>query len=154
MYIRHWRLKCMMTSSNRTVVRVADPLWGESIGHRWFPLTKASDAELLSAREQMVDQTIVTPSRSLWRHCNSWYLSWADSVLRCRLTGIGIPIIIDNMVSRPLHLFYGNPYTCQTSLCWINTARPPPLLWNYNTFTHNIKAWHAITIILYNENVS
>ena len=35
----------MMTSSNGNTSRVTGPLWGESIGHRWIPLTKASDAE-------------------------------------------------------------------------------------------------------------
>ena len=41
------------------------PLWGESIGHQWIPLTKVSDAELWcflwSAPEQTVKQTIETP---------------------------------------------------------------------------------------------
>ena len=36
----------MMTSSNGNIFRVTGPLWGESIGHRWIPITKASDAEL------------------------------------------------------------------------------------------------------------
>ena len=38
------------------------PLWEESAGHLWIPLTKASDAELWcflwSAPEQTVEQTI------------------------------------------------------------------------------------------------
>ena len=38
--------KCMMTSPNGSVFRVTGPLWGEFTGHRWIPLTKASDAEL------------------------------------------------------------------------------------------------------------
>ena len=55
------------------------PLWGESTGHRWIPLTKVSDADLLhfiwAAPEQTVAQTLETPmiwepSRSLWRHSN------------------------------------------------------------------------------------
>ena len=50
------------------------PLWGESIGHQWIPLTKASGEEfwcfLWSVPKQMVEQTIETPSRSLWRHFN------------------------------------------------------------------------------------
>ena len=36
----------MMTSSNGNILRVAGPLCGEFTGHRWIPLTKASDAEL------------------------------------------------------------------------------------------------------------
>ena len=35
-----------MTSSNGNIFRVTGPLWGESTGDRWIPLTKASDAEL------------------------------------------------------------------------------------------------------------
>ena len=36
----------MMTSSNGNIFRVIEPLCGEFTGHRWIPLTKASDAEL------------------------------------------------------------------------------------------------------------
>ena len=35
-----------MTSSNGNIFRVAGPLCEEFTGHRWIPLTKASDAEL------------------------------------------------------------------------------------------------------------
>ena len=54
----------MMMSSNGNIFRVTGSFWGESTGHRWIPLTKASDAEVrcfLSAPEQMVEQTIETP---------------------------------------------------------------------------------------------
>ena len=36
----------MITSSNGSIFCVTDPLCGEFTGHKWFPLTKASDAEL------------------------------------------------------------------------------------------------------------
>ena len=36
----------MMTWSNGNIFRVTGPLCGEFTGHRWIPLTKASDAEL------------------------------------------------------------------------------------------------------------
>ena len=36
----------MMTSSNGNIFRVTGHLWWEFTGHRWIPLTKASDAEL------------------------------------------------------------------------------------------------------------
>ena len=36
----------MMTSSNGSIFRVTGPLCGEFTGHRWIPLTKASDVEL------------------------------------------------------------------------------------------------------------
>ena len=55
----------MMTSSNGNIFRVTGPLLGEFTGHRWIPLTKASDAELwwflLSAPEQTAEQTVETP---------------------------------------------------------------------------------------------
>ena len=35
----------MMTSSNGSMFRVTGLLCGEFTGHRWIPLTKASDAE-------------------------------------------------------------------------------------------------------------
>ena len=36
----------MMTSSNGNIFHVTGPLCGEFTGHRWIPLTKASDVEL------------------------------------------------------------------------------------------------------------
>ena len=36
----------MVTLSNVNIFRVTGAMWGESTGHRWIPLTKASDAEL------------------------------------------------------------------------------------------------------------
>ena len=53
----------MMTSSNGNIFHVTGHLCGEFTGHRWIPLTKASDAELwcfLCARFE-------TTSCSLWR---------------------------------------------------------------------------------------
>ena len=78
-------LKKKMTASNGNIFRVTGLLCGESTGHRWIPLTKASDVELWCfvwcAPEQTVKQTIdtpmisdATPSCSLWRHCNATYL--------------------------------------------------------------------------------
>ena len=56
--------KIMMTSSNGNIFRVSGLLWRESTGHRWIPLTKASNAELWcflwSAPEKMAEQTIET----------------------------------------------------------------------------------------------
>ena len=58
-------LVLMMTSSNGNIFRVKGPLWGESTGHRWIPLTKASNAELWcflwSLPVQTVGQAIETP---------------------------------------------------------------------------------------------
>ena len=55
----------MIASSNGSIFRVTCLLWWETTGHRWIPLTKASDAALWcilsSAPEQNVQQTIETP---------------------------------------------------------------------------------------------
>ena len=64
-YLSGFLYSHMMKSSKGSIFCVTGPLWGESTGHRWFPLTKASDAELCcflrSAPEQKVEQTIETP---------------------------------------------------------------------------------------------
>ena len=48
----------MMTSSNGDIFRVTGPLWGEFTGHRWIPLTKASDAELWRFLWSAPEQTV------------------------------------------------------------------------------------------------
>ena len=72
-----------MTSSNANSFRVTGPLWGEFTGHRWIPLTKASNTKLwcflnLRLNEGMSKQPkyrwIETPSRSLWCHCKIYHL--------------------------------------------------------------------------------
>ena len=63
----------MMTSSNGNIFRVTWPLWGESISHRWIPLTKASDAELWcflwSAHEQTVEFLFWMVYCGIWNKC-------------------------------------------------------------------------------------
>ena len=48
----------MMTSSNENIFHVTGPLWMESTGHRWIPLTKASDAELWCFLWSAPEQTV------------------------------------------------------------------------------------------------
>ena len=73
---------CMMTSSHGNIFHVTGPLCGEFTGHRWIPLTKASNMELwcffdlcLNKRlsKQLRCQWFETPSCSLWRRCNGSY---------------------------------------------------------------------------------
>ena len=70
----------MITSSNGNSFHITGPLSGESTGHQWIPLTKASDAELWCflwfAFEQWLSKQsrcwwFETPSCWLWRHCNA-----------------------------------------------------------------------------------
>ena len=48
--------------SNENIFRFTGPMWDESTGHRWIPLTKANEAEVLcfiwSTPQQTVEQTI------------------------------------------------------------------------------------------------
>ena len=71
----------MMTSPNGNLFRVTGSLYGEFTGHRWNPLTEASEAELwcffylrLNKRlsKLLICRWYETPSRSLWRHCNEY----------------------------------------------------------------------------------
>ena len=55
----------MMTSSYGNIFHVTGPLWGESTGHRWIPLTKASDVDVdvfsdLCLNKWLSEQTIET----------------------------------------------------------------------------------------------
>ena len=68
-----------MTSSNENIFRVTGHLWGEFTGHRWIPLTKASDADLDVSFDLRVNKPLSKQSwgwwfevqlRSLRRHCN------------------------------------------------------------------------------------
>ena len=60
---------------------VTGPLWGEFIGHRWNPLTKASEAEPWCFFNLRLNKRLSKQSwgwwfetlRSLWRHCNESY---------------------------------------------------------------------------------
>ena len=56
----------IMTSSNGNIFRFTGPLFGEFTGHRWIPLTKASEVELWcflwSVPEKTVEQTIEVPA--------------------------------------------------------------------------------------------
>ena len=70
----------MMTSSN--IFRVTAPSWGESTGHRWIPLTGASDEKLWRffdlrlnkwLNKQWRRRLFETPSRSSWCHRNAFY---------------------------------------------------------------------------------
>ena len=48
----------MMTSSNGIIFRITVPVCREFTGHRWIPLTKASDAEFLYFLSARPEQTV------------------------------------------------------------------------------------------------
>ena len=72
----------MMTWSNGNIFHVTGPLCREFTGHRWIPLTKASDVELLmfsfiwalnkGLSKQLRGRWFEKLSRPLWRH---WLIS-------------------------------------------------------------------------------
>ena len=56
----------MMTSSNGSIVRVTNPLWGKFTGHQWIPLAKASDAELWCFLWSAQNKRLSKQSRCPW----------------------------------------------------------------------------------------
>ena len=52
-----------MISSNGSIFRITGPLWGESTGHRWILLTKASEVELWCFLWSVPEQTVEQPNR-------------------------------------------------------------------------------------------
>ena len=72
-----------MTSSNGSIFRVTGILYGEFTGHRWIPLTKASDEELSyflwSVPEQTVEQTITGDLRRHRAHHDVTVMSLGTS---------------------------------------------------------------------------
>ena len=55
-----------MASSNGNIFRVTGPLWGESTGDRWIPITKASGAELGAIFDLRLNKR---DTGDLRRHC-------------------------------------------------------------------------------------
>ena len=71
----------MMTSSQGNAYCVTSPLWGESTGHWWIPLTKANRKELWcflwcmpkETVEQTVELLVIWDAMSvMWCHCNAY----------------------------------------------------------------------------------
>ena len=139
----------MMTSSNGNIFRVTGPSWGEITGHRWIPLTKATDTELWcyhwSAHEQTVEQTIMMPlirdpSRSLWPHCNvncvfCYVLKKLNCIRDNFCKGLGcIPNKKAILVFRFYSLMYtGDFYSYEASV----TKMFPIMFFEYKTFSVN-----------------
>ena len=90
-FVKPAALLSMMTSSNGNVFRVTGPLCGKFTGHRWIPLTVASDSELWCFFDMRLNKRLSkqprlrwfeTPSSSLWRHCNGvqrLFVVWVES---------------------------------------------------------------------------
>ena len=66
----------MMTPSNGNIFRVTGPLCGEFNGHRWIPLTKASDAELWCLLWSIINGRVNNPEAGdLGRHRTHPYVT-------------------------------------------------------------------------------
>ena len=79
--LRHDHLPIMMTLSHWSPFRITVPLWGESTGHRWIPLKKATDVDfwcsLWCLPRYTVGQTVKLPVTRdirtvMWHHHNDW----------------------------------------------------------------------------------
>ena len=74
------RDKNMMTSWHGNALHITGPLWGESTGHQWIPLTKGQQCGSLifhchpvQAIEQTVELPMVSDASTLiwqWLYCN------------------------------------------------------------------------------------
>ena len=76
---KFFSLNFIITSSNGNFIPVTGPLWGESTGDRWVPLTKSMTWSFSvfivlhlnkCLRKQTRRRWFETQSCSLWRHCN------------------------------------------------------------------------------------
>ena len=117
----------MMTSSNGNIFRVTGPLCGEFTGHRWIPLTKASDAGLwcffdLCLNNRWSKQSwgwwFETPLDPLKRHCNAilpqhytrglecvaW---WIGYVMPCQMASHCVIFILISIFVMILYLYIG-----------------------------------------------
>ena len=98
-----WLHMVMITSSNGNIFCVTGPLFEEFTGPRWFPLTKASDANFdvffdLCPNKRLSKQWwgwwFETQSRSLWRHCDvkgwGWFSRWGDMCYHIKME---VPVV-------------------------------------------------------------
>ena len=65
-YMRWILMHAMMTSSNGNIFRVTGPLWQDSIGHWWIPLTKVSDEELWCFLYVRLNKRLSKQTRCRW----------------------------------------------------------------------------------------
>ena len=81
----------MMTSSNGNIFCVIGPLLGESTGHRWIPLTIASDAELFFICAWTNDWVNNREAGDLWRHGAHYDVTVIFLVQQSMFTLTGVP---------------------------------------------------------------
>ena len=64
----------MITSSNGKVFYTTGPLWGESTGHRWFPITKGSKCGALTIYFMLdcISRSANSRMTFMCQHCNVW----------------------------------------------------------------------------------
>ena len=132
-----------MTSSNGDIFRVTGPLCVEFTGHRWIPLTKASDAELWCFSNLRLNKRLSkpwgwwfeTPSCSLWRHCNEYvsvlkYLNifnWPYQIHLIKTAAFGVGW---SRSPPPLLLYWTSEFDLirqpawrhRASYCWVDTG--------------------------------
>ena len=116
----------MMTSWNGNTFHVTGPLCAEFTGHRWIPLTKASDAEL-------------------W--CFLWSVPWINGWVNNREVGDlrhhrphydVIVMLVQVIACRRTGAYLLSPYTSITSPnTWRNIDINRSLRWRHNVYVCN-----------------
>ena len=141
-------LLCMMMSSNGNIFCFTGPLGGESTGHWWIPLTKASDVELWCflwyAPEQTAEQTIETLVIGdeimliMTSLCGEGWFNIKMPSYQYRISHC-----VDKMILRLSYLHNGIFFTgCMTFLYWIR----PWCICQLHTRRHNCQ--HVLPIHL------
>ena len=127
-------VQLMMTSSNWNILCITDHLCGEFTGHRWIPLTKASDAELfdLCLNTRLSKQTWVwwfeTPSRPLWRHYDAFVQTNSkNDITVLHLALCGNPSGTHGFLSVPV---------MQKVFPWHNLFMGKWMAWHHEAFEH------------------
>ena len=122
----------MMMSSNGNIFRITGPLWGESTGHRWIPLTKASDVKIFS---------LICAGVNVWAN---WYLRchyarYDVTVMNMMNSRYVEQLLTYEFIKGYKHRIYGPiKDVCKkvigagllSSWC-VNTLRPKPNGWHF-----------------------
>ena len=130
-----------MTSLKWYIFRVTGPLWGESTGHRWIPLTKANDAELWCFVSCASEQTVEEKSRRRWSDtpwCSLWRFVMHSTLFPRGLQNMRLPNgsgFINTMGA--WHLFQaGVVRFYNQSICYVKCEFLQVISWRKSKWCH------------------
>ena len=112
------------------IFRVTGPLCGEFTGHRWIPLTKASDAEIHQCLSKYLKAWVVSEVVAFYQVYEPiyvgrttvsftgivWSLPWTATAVNC---GKDIVYLLHMDTGQPLHESSRNSHTCTNRKKWV-----------------------------------